>query len=122
MARISASVRDASSSMTRSASLRRVGVGGGDHAAGLSPDDHGRDVVGDGVVQLAGQLVALTQLGLLDVADPGIGVEADRRTERGGEQDEPVAGDHLGGRSRVGDLGDGEPDEDHREADGGLAA
>ena len=99
-----------------------VGVGGGHDAAGLSLDGDGRDVVADGVMELAGQLVALTELGLLDVADPDVGVEADRRTERGGEQEEPVAGDHLGGRSRIGDVGDGEPGQDDREADGGLAA
>ena len=98
MARISSSVRDAASSIVASAVCGTVGVGGGHDAAGLSLDDDGRDVVADAVMELAGQLVALTQLGLLDVADPGIGVEADRRTERGGEQDQPVAGDHLGGR------------------------
>ena len=46
----------------------------------------------DGVVELAGQLLALAELRLIDVADPGVGVVADRSTERGGEQEEPVPG------------------------------
>jgi hypothetical protein len=47
-------------------------------------------VVADNVVQLAGQLATLAQSGLLDVTDAGVGMEADRRTERGSEQKEPI--------------------------------
>jgi hypothetical protein len=63
----------------------------------------------------------------------GRGVEADRRAERGGEQEEPVPADHRpdllkaghphpGIGRRIGDVGDGEPGEDDAEADRGLTA
>ena len=40
-------------------------IGGRHDPTGLRPDGDGRHVVGDGVVQLARQLFALTQLDLL---------------------------------------------------------
>ena len=69
MVRISASVRDASASMTSSAATAAVRVGGGDRATGLGLDGDGGHVVGDRVVQLAGELLALAQLHLIDLAD-----------------------------------------------------
>ena len=86
MVRISASVRDASASMTSSASTAASGSGRGDDPPGLGPDRDGRDVVGDGVVQLAGQLLALAQLDLVELAQPGGGPVADRGAERRREQ------------------------------------
>ncbi len=76
-------------------------------ASGLGLDGDGRDVVADGVVQFAGELVALAELRLLDVADTAVGVVADRRAERGGEQEEAVPGHHLFGCGGVGDVGHG---------------
>ena len=59
MARISSSVRAPSSSTL----FQRLDGGGrigtGDHAASLGADHDGRDVVGHGVVQFAGEAVAL---------------------------------------------------------------
>jgi len=66
-----------------------VGVGCRQGTPGLGLDDDGRDVVADRVVELTRELVALTELGLLDVSDPGACVIADRRAERGREQENP---------------------------------
>ena len=70
MVRISASVRDASASMTFEGGDGGVRVGGGDRPTGLGLDGDGGHVVGDGVVQLPGELLALAELDLFDLADP----------------------------------------------------
>jgi hypothetical protein len=84
--------------------------------SGLGLDDDGGDVVAHGVVEFAGQLVALTERGLLDVADPGVGVEANRRADRGGEQEEPVRADHVGSGRGIGDVRDAKPGQDEPQA------
>jgi hypothetical protein len=101
---------------------RTIGVIGSHGASGLGLDRDGRHVVADRVVQFAGELVAQAQLGLLDVTETGVGVEADRCAERGSEQEEPVPGDHLVKRCPVSDVGDREPNEDGPEAEDGLTA
>jgi len=47
-----------------------IGMGGCQGPPGLSLDGDGRDVVANRVVELASELVALAELGPLDVADP----------------------------------------------------
>lgn len=84
-----------------------LGVGRRDGPAGLSLDGDARDVMGDGVVQLAGELFALAGLGLVDVADADSRAEADRGAKRSGEQEERVSGDRLGQARGLGDQGDG---------------
>ena len=71
MARISASARDASASISWSASAAASGRVADGGQAGLGADRHRRDVVGDGVVQVAGQPFAFQQLGLVQLAEPG---------------------------------------------------
>ena len=61
-----------------------LGVGGRDGPACLGLDGDARDMVGDGVVQLAGELFTLARLGLVDVADTDPRAEADRGAERCG--------------------------------------
>lgn len=85
MARISSSVRDAASSMVSSVASARSGWVAARARPGLGLDGDGRHVMADRVVQLAGELVALAEFGLLDVADAGVGVVADRGAQRGGE-------------------------------------
>jgi hypothetical protein len=96
-------------------------VGSRQDPTGLGLHGDGRHVVADRIVQLARQHVALTQLGLLDVADPGVGMEPDGRAEGGGEQEEAVSGHHLGHPGRIGDVRDGEPGHDEPQADHRLA-
>ena len=70
--RISASVRDASSSMTLERSTRGVGLGSRRaDAPGLGLDRDRGDVVRDRVVQLAGELLALVQLDLVELVAAG---------------------------------------------------
>ena len=88
---------------------------------GLPEDGDRRDVVADGIVELAGELVALTEPCLLDVADAYGGLETDRRTERGGGQEEPVVGNHLASAGWIGDVRDDEPGQDDAQADHGFA-
>ena len=61
IARISASVRDASPRSPPAPRPAASGSGRADDPAGLGADRDGRDVVGDGVVQLAGELLALAE-------------------------------------------------------------
>lgn len=79
-------------------------------------------MVTDGVVQVASKLVALPELGLLDVPHAGGGVEADGGPKRGWEQEEPIRGHHLAHRGRICDMGDTQPHQDDPEPDGGLTA
>jgi hypothetical protein len=58
---------------------RTIGGGGGHGSSGLGLDRDGRDVVADRVVQLACEVVAEPELGLLDVAEAGGGVPASCR-------------------------------------------
>ena len=81
MARISARARDASASITRSASVAASGSRRRRREAGLGADRHRRDVVGDGVVQVAGQPLAFEQLDLVELAHPGPGPVAERRAD-----------------------------------------
>ena len=81
--RISASARDASASITRSASVAASGSRRRRRQPGLGADRHRRDVVGDGVVQVAGQPLALEQLDLVELAVPGPGPVAQRRADGG---------------------------------------
>ena len=62
---------------------RTIGVGGRQGLPRLGLDDDARHVVTDGVVQVASKLVALPELGPLDVPHEGGGVEADGGPERG---------------------------------------
>ena len=62
---------------------RTIGVGGRHGPSRLGLDDDARHVVTDGVVQVASKLVALPELGLLDVPHAGGGVEADGGPKRG---------------------------------------
>jgi hypothetical protein len=100
--------------------MATLGMGGRDGPARLSLDGDARDMVGDGVVQLAGELFTLAGLGLVDVADADPRSEADRGPERCGEQEERVPGDRLGQTGRLGDQGDGQPEQDHAKAACGL--
>ena len=78
------------------------GIGRGDDAAGLGADGDGRDVVGDRVVELAGQLLALEELDLVHPAGAGLVLVADGRADRGRDQQDQKAGDQGAGRYPVG--------------------
>ena len=100
-----------------------VRVLGRDDPAGLGADHDRRDVVRDGVVQLASQLLALTQPHLVELSRPGGGHRAGRAPEQGRDQQ------HRRGRrwrrrcrvqSRVSPRTRGQHDQRH--ADGDLAA
>jgi hypothetical protein len=97
-------------------------VGARQSAPGLGLDGHCRQMMSNRVVEFARELVALAELRLLDVADASVGVEADRRAESGGEQEEPVPGHHLANAGLVGDVRDDEPDQDDPKSDPGLSA
>src|SRR4051794_40827365 len=76
-----------------------------------------QSLVADRVVQLARELVALAELGLRDVADARVGVVADRRAQRGREQEEPERAHHLASVGRIGDGRDSKPGQEDTEAD-----
>ena len=101
---------------------RTIGMGARHGSSRLGLDDDARHVVTDGVVQVAGEVVTLSQLGLLDLTHAGGGVETDGGPEGGGEQEEPVAGHDLPHRARIRDVGDAQPHQDDRESDDGLTA
>ena len=93
-----------------------LGVGGRDGTSCLGLDGDARDVVGDGVVEFTSELFAFAGLGLVDVADADLRAIADRGAERGGEQEERVPCDRLRQAHGVGDVGDGQPEQDDAEA------
>ena len=64
--------------------------------------------MGDGVVQLARQLLALAQRDLLALAQPRAGSIAHRGADRAGEQEERHAGDRIADVARE-QLRDDEP-------------
>jgi hypothetical protein len=99
-----------------------LGVCGRDGASCLSLDGDARDVMSNGVVELASELFALSGFGFVDVTDADPRAIADRGAERGGEQEERVRRDRLGQAGRVGDGGDEQPDQDHAQAARGLPA
>ena len=78
--------------------------------------------MGDRVVQLARELLALAQPGLVALAHPLAGPVADRRAERRREQEEHHAEEHVGdgaGDDLEGGVGDeDEPHPDRRVAPG----
>ena len=96
-------------------------MGAGDDPPGLGPDGDGRDVVGDGVVQLARQLLPLAEPDLIERAQPGGGPVADRGAEHRGEQREHARDDGIAGAGVV--AGDPEDvgDQDDPQPDHGLA-
>ena len=93
-----------------------LGVGGRDGTSCLGLDGDARDMVGDGVVEFASELFAFAGLGLVDVADADLRAIADRGAERGGEQEERVPCERLPQAHGVGDVGDGQPEQDDAEA------
>jgi energy-coupling factor transporter ATP-binding protein EcfA2 len=89
---------------------------GCDGTSCLGLDGDARHVVGDGVVEFTSQLFAFAGLGLVDVADADLLAIADRGAERGGEQEERVPCDPRPQAHVVGNVGDGQPDQDDAEA------
>ena len=74
---------------------RGGGIGRGDDASGLGADDDRRDMMGDRVMELACQLLALDQLDLIHPAPTGVVLVADRGADRCGEQHHEHPGDSL---------------------------
>ena len=72
-----------------------IGLGRRRGDAGLGADRHRRHVVGNRVVQVAGEPFTLQQLHPIELAQPGGGAEADGDTQRGGGEHHREAGDQL---------------------------
>jgi hypothetical protein len=105
MSRISARVRDASG-LDRGEDLGRLrGLGHRDHPARLRLHRDGRHVVGDRVVQLAGEREALVVADLALLAGPQVGAIAGRSRQRDHEQDEEEATDDVTEPCRGGGSG-----------------
>jgi hypothetical protein len=91
----------------------------GDGATGLGLDGDGRHMVSDGVVQLARQLLALAELGLVPPVQPGAAPVPERRAESRGEQEDQSSAHHLAHGGAGGANHDREQHE--RQSDRGLA-
>ncbi|MEI2653794.1 MAG: hypothetical protein V9G12_16895 [Microthrixaceae bacterium] len=77
---------------------RGARIGGGDDTAGLGPDGDGRDVVGDGVMELAGQLLPLEELHLVHPPATGLVRVPDRGADRRHQEHEHGTLSHLAER------------------------
>jgi hypothetical protein len=101
---------------------RGLRASGDDGSAGLGPDDDGRDMMGDRVVQLAGQLFTLAQPDLIQLADPRGRPVADRGAESRREEQEHAAENGFDVPGEIADVSEHQCHTDDRQSDGDLAA
>jgi hypothetical protein len=80
----------------------RVRRRGGHRQAGLGADRDRRDVVGHGVVQVAGEPLALDQLGPIELAQPRACPEPEHRPERHRREQDDGAKRRVAGPSHPG--------------------